>query len=380
MFSTLVSHSDGMFTRYSASTNRSDSDLQLDLIAFLSVVQECNVDFLPIAWQPTLGILGEGGSRKISQSTFTSDMPLAFKRFHVGGHSGSGDSGMDFLPLISEVLILSLPPIQEHPNIVNLEGVCWEIKPWTEKAVPALVFEKASWDLQQFMNVSEGKNMSIDDRLKICADIGSAIMTLHAYGLSSRTIAKDCCLAAWTSNTGIDVIHGDIKPQNVLVYKDATGKTAVKVADFGYSTLATGEALATGGGVTGRVFLPKSRPWNAPEHHFGEFTTTGAKNTDVYSFGMLCLWVLFGSAHTECKYEGISFDGSNGPRTPLEQLKYGDELEIVANQLIDSMPLLSCNAEQRIRLKEFFKLTVQRSPENRTSDVGNLVGLLNQER
>ena len=176
------------------------------------------------------------------------------------------------------------------------------------------------------------------------------------------------------------MIHGDIKPQNVLVYKDATGKTAVKVADFGYSTLATGEAIATGGGATGRVFLPKSRPWNAPEHHFGEFTTTGAKNTDVYSFGMLCLWALFGSAQTECKYEGISFDGSNRPRTPLEQLKDGGELEIVANQLIDSIPLLSFNAEQRIRLKEFFKLTVQLSPENRTSDVGNLVGLLNQER
>jgi len=374
MFSTLVSHSDGMITRYSASTNHSDSDLQLDLIAFLSVVQECNVDFLPITWQPALGILGKGGSGTISQSTFTTDMPLAFKRFHP-----DEDSDMDFQPLISEVLILSQPPIQEHPNIVTLEGVCWEIKPWTEKAVPALVFEKASWDLQQFMNVSEGKNMSIDDRLKICADIGSAIMTLHAYGLSSLTTANDCYLAAWTSNTGIDVIHGDIKPQNVLVYKDA-GKTTVKVADFGYSTLATGEALATGGGATGRVFLPKSRPWNAPEHHFGEFTTTGAKSTDVYSFGMLCLWVLFGSAHTECKYEGISFDGSNGPRTLLEQLKDGDELEIVANELIDSMPLLSFNAEQRIRLKEFFKLTVQLTPENRTSDVGNLVGLLNQER
>jgi len=191
---------------------------------------------------------------------------------------------------------------------------------------------------------------------------------------------KDYYLATWTSDTGIDVIHGDIKPQNVLVYKDATGKTIVKVADFGYSTLATGEALATGEGATGRVFLPKSRPWNAPEHHFREFTTTGAKNTDVYSFGMLCLWVLFGSAHTEGKYEGISFDGSNGPRTPLEQLKDGDKLEIVANQLIDSMPLLSFNSEQRIRLKEFFKLTVQLNPENRTSDVGNLVGLLNQER
>jgi len=193
----LESHSDGMFTRYSTSTDRTNN-LQYDLIAFLSVVQKCDVDFLPITWQPALGILGNGGSGTISQSTFTTDMPLAFKRFHL-----DKDSNMDFLPLISEVLILSQPPIQEHPNIVNLEGVCWEIKPLTEKAVPVLVFQKASCNLQQFMNMSEGKNMSIDDRLKICADIGSAIMTLHAYGLSSRTITNDCYLAGLTSNTSL---------------------------------------------------------------------------------------------------------------------------------------------------------------------------------
>jgi serine/threonine protein kinase len=191
---------------------------------------------------------------------------------------------------------------------------------------------------------------------------------------------KHYYLATWTSDTGIDVIHGDIKPQNVLVYKDATGKTIVKVADFGYSTLATTEALTTGGRATGRVFLPKSRPWNAPEHDFREFTTTGAKKTDVYSFGMLCLWVLFGSVHSESVPKVISFDAPTGPHTPLEQLKYDDELKIIANQLIDSMPLPSFNAEQRIRLKEFFKLTVQLSPENRTSDIGNLVGLVNREQ
>ena len=49
-----------------------------------------------------------------------------------------------------------------------------------------LVFEKASWDLQQFMNVREGTDMVVGDRLKICADIGSAINALHAYGLSTH--------------------------------------------------------------------------------------------------------------------------------------------------------------------------------------------------
>ena len=104
------------------------------------------------------------------------EKPLAFKRFH------GPDSG--FLPIMSEVLILSQPPIQNHPNIVDLEGICWEIKPRTQRAVPVLIFEKAPWDLQQFMNVREGMDMVAEDRLKICADIGGAIVALHAYGLS----------------------------------------------------------------------------------------------------------------------------------------------------------------------------------------------------
>ena len=36
------------------------------------------------------------------------------------------------------------------------------------------------------MNVPEGMEMAVEDRLKICADIGSAIMALHAYGVSMR--------------------------------------------------------------------------------------------------------------------------------------------------------------------------------------------------
>ena len=180
----LVSHSDGTFPRYSASTSHTNHVIQSDLIAFLSIAQKCDVDYLPITWQPALNTLGVGGSGTISQSTFITEKPLAFKRFN---DSENPDGG--FLPMMSEVLILSQPPIRNHPNIVDLEGICWEIRPSTEKAVPVLVFEKASWDLQQFMNVREGVDMAFEDRLKICADVGGAIMTLHAYGLSIHASA-----------------------------------------------------------------------------------------------------------------------------------------------------------------------------------------------
>ena len=40
------------------------------------------------------------------------------------------------------------------------------------------------------MNVREGMDMVVEDRLKICADIGGAVEALHAYGLS---IYGCCC-------------------------------------------------------------------------------------------------------------------------------------------------------------------------------------------
>jgi serine/threonine protein kinase len=345
----LVPHFDGVMTRFSASTDHTNLDFQSDLIAFLSIVQRCNVDYLAISWQPSLGTLGSGGSSTITQSTFILDMPLAFKRFH-----DDGDSGMDFRPLISEVLILSQPPIQSHPNIINLEGICWEIKPNIEKAYPVLIFEKAPWDLQQFMNASDGVNMLINNRLKICAEIGCAVMILHSYGLYSKRFV----VAQFNVDTG--VIHGDIKPQNVLVFKDATGKVTVKVADFGYSTLATGEE--------GNVFLPKSRPWNAPEHHFGGWTTAAAKKQDVYSYGLLCLWVLF------CKRLP---EFNSPPCTLLEQLKDEDKVKQIASQHIESVSGL--NPENRNRLYKFFDLTLQLDPEQRTPDLGKLVCLFGEE-
>ena len=73
--SALVSHSDGTFSRYSASTSRTNHVVQSDLIAFLSTVQNCNVDYLPITWQPALSTLGTGGSGTISQSTFMTEKP-----------------------------------------------------------------------------------------------------------------------------------------------------------------------------------------------------------------------------------------------------------------------------------------------------------------
>ena len=179
------------------------------------------------------------------------------------------------------------------------------------------------------------------------------------------------------SDKDIGAVHGDIKPQNVLVFKDATTrKITARVADFGYSTLTVGQS--------GKVLLPKSRPWNAPEHHFGGFKVHEAKKTDVYSFGMLCLWVLFGnhvSDFPQTTADGvtgiISFDVPFFFSRPtfLECLKNEGRLEYIANNLLGCL-----DAEYTVRLKEIFSLALAHNPGKRTCDLTRVVGLLSQKK
>ena len=163
------------------------------------------------------------------------------------------------------------------------------------------------------------------------------------------------------------------------MYKDSTGKTTIRVSDFGYSTLAADD--------TEMIFLPKSRPWNAPEHHYMGFDITAAKKMDVYSFGMLCLWILVGNrlqADTptvtiDGRAKLVSFDGPPAQhiRTELEQLKDEDRVGDVACQLMQAMPGFS--DELKARLNKFFSLATTLNAENRTSDFGKLLECISQE-
>lgn len=77
-----------------------------------------------------------------------------------------------------------------------------------------------------------------------------------------------------------------MKPKNVLIFEEGAGSYTAKVADFGFSTYFHEEQEDL-------IQVPRSVPWTAPEHHVRYFTSQSAKVMDVYSFGMLCLWLLF---------------------------------------------------------------------------------------
>lgn len=154
------------------------------LITFLATVQHFQVPFLPISWHDGLESLGEGGSAVVSQSIVSASRLLAFKRFRQ-----TDDPSERFKSLMTEIATLSQPLVSRSPYIVDIEGVCWDVDVQTRDIAPVLVFEKAMWDVAEFMTTTEGKDLSLDQRLGLCVQIGEGLLALHTSGQLSHLLS-----------------------------------------------------------------------------------------------------------------------------------------------------------------------------------------------
>src|ERR1700738_3931184 len=109
----------------------STANVGFDLISVLSVAQQYKVDFLPITWLHALGPLGRGATAEISQSLISIQTSFAFKRLHSPTAATSYapyEVDSNLRALVSELLVLENPLIRCHPNIIDLQGICWEVK------------------------------------------------------------------------------------------------------------------------------------------------------------------------------------------------------------------------------------------------------------
>src|ERR1700743_350497 len=86
--------------------------------------------------------------------------------------------------------------------------------------------------------------------------------------------------------TTADIVHGDIKPDNILVSQKGTSLVAMGT-DF--------ESSCVYGDESDLLTLPKTPPWNAPEWSDRYVRVKDAKLMDIYSFGLVCFWILFRS-------------------------------------------------------------------------------------
>lgn len=166
-----------------------------------------------------------------------------------------------------EISALSCPQLRNHRNIVKLLGYSVDNEDW--HAAPLLVQELAVGDLQKVLNDPQF-DLSWDAKHQLCLDIAAALDASHACGIA----------------------HGDLKPQNVLVFRGPSTEVpfVAKLADFGYCSTS---ASASDAGIRITGWTPG---WCAPEiyRHVQEgrsINNAELMKADNYSFGLV-VWIV----------------------------------------------------------------------------------------
>nr|XP_023924991.1 G-type lectin S-receptor-like serine/threonine-protein kinase LECRK2 [Quercus suber] len=159
---------------------------------------------------------------------------------------------------LTEVQVIGLT---HHKNLVRLLGYC------NEKSHRLLVYElMKNGTLSNFL-FGEGRRPSWESRAEIALGIARGLLYLH----------EEC---------DTQIIHCDIKPQNVLLDNNFTAK----IADFGLAKLLMKDQTRTNTNVRGTM------GYIAPEWLKNAPVTT---KVDVYSFGVMLLEIIYCRKHME---------------------------------------------------------------------------------
>eukprot|EP00026_Physarum_polycephalum_P002688 Phypoly_transcript_02696.p1 GENE.Phypoly_transcript_02696~~Phypoly_transcript_02696.p1 ORF type:complete len:374 (+),score=48.74 Phypoly_transcript_02696:506-1627(+) len=134
-----------------------------------------------------------------------------------------------------------------HPNLIRLMGAC------TVRGRLQIVTERCTGDLEGLLN-DPTYTGNLYDRLKMARDTAKGMAWLH-----------DVC----------KIIHGDLKPANLLI----DSNNQVKITDFGFSQFKRDHPIETR--TTKGTLI-----WMAPEKMLRQAFT---EKIDVFSFGVI-LW------------------------------------------------------------------------------------------
>lgn len=224
--------------------------------------------------------------------------------------------------MILEIAALAHPHLRAHRNIVDLIG--WGLSDDTWYDVPFLALELADGDLSEVFG--DWKDMPITLKHHICLDISSGLDAIHEVGL----------------------VHGDLKPENVLLYHDDETWVA-RLADFAGANDPTISGFLQGRGTVG---------WRAPElKRFADMGTALDPSllhmVDIYSYGLL-VWFLF------LKENGATLYGESDTASVQAQR----DLELHTPKLPLSL---------HVALKSTLDRTLRLEPRERPASTGKLL-------
>ena len=240
--------------------------------------------------------------------------------------------------IIQEVKVSIYPAFVSHPNIANAHGILICEDPLEDQPAISLVMEYAKYgSLQNFLSESTSSE------------------TLRYFPLV-KSLLGDVC-AGLEMLHKCRVTHGDVKPENVLIFPNDIRSYIAKLADFGSSVVEEtvyGDPYTTNPLLAYRgtsLYLPqyvKSRSGRIPFHYMPA--------VDIYSFGLLLWNVLEASA---CSV----YDRNNDFKSSLRNLGDMNVDEIQRKFVSD---LGSCAGwipkEERDILQSVFRLCVTDLP------------------
>ncbi|PNP61708.1 hypothetical protein FNYG_13569 [Fusarium nygamai] len=193
--------------------------------------------------------------------------------------------------ILQELKVMSGRTGRYYKYFPRVYALCWEeIKSPAGISLyqPIIVVEAALSNLENYVRSGQLGNYTTrhEEELRFITSIQSAMNYLH-------------------EESGL--IHGDLKPSNVLVFVDHQAlEVDVKLADFGF-TYDIFRVRADGS--ISRGAPPGLTPyWSAPETYPDEISWSSRRHrytSDYYSFGLLVWFILFGYPVGDLK-EGLS--------------------------------------------------------------------------
>ena len=271
----------------SSTLEKIDQTLNYDILRILELVAESEVDSIDLnrlgiavwplpLWETsepfnrnayerkTVVTLGAGHTCYVSRHAEYSDVGrlpkgtvVAMKSF-VSKNPSPGEhtkvmAGQTLNVIEQEIRIYCHPGLRNHPNICRLEYVGWE----AENAFPSLALELADHGSLEDVLTASGTGPSYLQRCNLSIDIALGIAALHEW----------------------EIVHGDIKPANILVQKHKARGIVAKISDFGGTINHMINPSRLGPSMGTELWWPPERLFSVEDLNF--------KKVDIYTYGLV---------------------------------------------------------------------------------------------
>ncbi|XP_077218103.1 putative receptor-like protein kinase At3g47110 [Tasmannia lanceolata] len=219
-----------------------------------------------------------------------------------------------------------------HRNLVKILTCCSSVD-YSGNDFKAIVFEyMPNGSLEKWLHPKEDgqhnlRNLKFIQRLEIAIDVASALEYLHHH-------------------CGTPIVHGDLKPSNVLLGHDMVAH----VGDFGSSRFLSEITNNLSQSQTSSIGLKGSIGYIAPEYGTGGPATSIG---DVYSYGIILLEMFTGKGPTDEMFkDGLDLHKFTMMSLPERVMKIVDPVLLVKDEDNQATENIKNDFNKRRRMQE----------------------------